>query len=80
MYAKQTDPEVAARIAAIYDRYALDALVLARPGFGPQGPDCRRWLPVFRSGQLAVYYRNDAANAANLEKLGLTPGADCPRN
>ena len=77
MHGQQGQPEVLAQMEAIYERHGLDALVLPTPGFGRRGPNCSQWLPVYLSGRLEVYFRNDSENARNLERVGLKPGTDC---
>ena len=72
---QHTDVDAAHRVAAIFRRYGTDALVVEAPAFAPSTADCSIWLPVYRSGKLEIYLRNDAGNGDNLTRLGLSAGS-----
>jgi hypothetical protein len=59
------------QIASIYERYALDAMVLETPARVPVSQGCHRWIPVRKTPRLEVFLRYDKANAQNLRKAGM---------
>lgn len=57
--------------AALLDRYGIDVL-LVPPGWSSKGnPGAARWIPVFANYSAAVFVRDTALNAGDLERCAI---------